>query len=222
VTATSVSAASVNAGSVTATSVSAASVNAGSVTANSVSATTVNAGTVTATRVNAGTVSATSVSASAVTATNVSAVNVVTQNVQATSGTINNLTTTNVTVSSTGSLTVQNGATVNMGDNVVSGVADGVNPTDAVNKRQLDATFSTIQKDIDRTGAIASAQAMAVVNPAGVGEKSFGVGLGNQGGQTAAAIGFAYKHSTTMSIRFGAGVSGSKNNVGAGMSWSFK
>ncbi|OOS25934.1 YadA-like family protein [Moraxella pluranimalium] len=77
------------------------------------------------------TVNATTVNATTVNATNVNATNVTTTDLTATGNTtVNNF-------------TVQNGATVDMGNNVVTNVANGTKATDAVNKGQLDEVAGT-------------------------------------------------------------------------------
>ena len=64
------------------------------------------------------------------------------------SGTLSGTTVNATTLNAFGSLNVSNGATVNLGGNVVHGVAAGVADTDAVNVAQLNAATSGITADV--------------------------------------------------------------------------
>ena len=58
--------------------------------------------------------------------------------------TFNKVTSNEVAISNGGNFTVGSGATINMGNNVVGGVANGVKDTDAVNVAQLKANTTTV------------------------------------------------------------------------------
>ena len=82
-----------------------------------------------------------------VTHNNVTANNIVATNVTAGDVTAENVTANNVT---TKNITVENGGNIDMGGNQVHNVANGTNPTDAVNLSQLNAT-KTVVKDGNQT-----------------------------------------------------------------------
>ncbi|MBV2235244.1 MAG: YadA-like family protein [Sterolibacterium sp.] len=122
----------------------------------------------------------------------------------------------------------------------VHGVADGAAPTDAVNKRQLDALssqvdqfdgrISTLENRVDKMDKRMSAgiaSTMAAVNiPQVDGDKTFalGVGLGSYNSESALAVGASYRMAPDAvlkaSVASGSG-SGSKAafGVGAALSW---
>ncbi|SMB27238.1 exported protein of unknown function [Sterolibacterium denitrificans] len=122
----------------------------------------------------------------------------------------------------------------------VHGVADGVAPTDAVNKRQLDALSDQVGQFDGRIGNLESrvdkmdkrmsagiASTMAAVNiPQVDSDKTFalGVGLGSYNSESALAVGASYRLAPDAvlkaSVASGSG-SGSKASfgVGAAMSW---
>jgi hypothetical protein len=122
----------------------------------------------------------------------------------------------------------------------VHGVADGVAPTDAVNKRQLDALstqvdqfdgrISTLENRVDKMDKRMSAgiaSTMAAVNiPQVDSDKTFalGVGMGSYNSESALAVGASYRVAPDAvlkaSVASGSG-SGSKAafGVGAAMSW---
>ncbi|MGX2987420.1 ESPR-type extended signal peptide-containing protein [Ursidibacter sp. B-7004-1] len=125
----------VNFSEVTATKVDAKDVNTTNVTAAKVDATDVNATNVTAAKVDATNVNATNVNATKVNATDVNTTNVTSTG----EANLADLTATgNTKLGGTDkSFTIENGTAVNMGDNVVKGVAEGSADTDAVNVKQL-------------------------------------------------------------------------------------
>ena len=100
-------------------------------------------------------VSHNNVTANNVTANNVTATNVTAQNVTANNVTANNVTAGNTT---TTNLTVKNGGNIDMGGNQVHNVANGTNPTDAVNLSQLNAT-KTVVKEGNQTKVTATPNA---------------------------------------------------------------
>lgn len=122
----------------------------------------------------------------------------------------------------------------------VHGVADGVAPTDAVNKRQLDALSNQVGQfdgrmtnlenrvdKMDKRMSAGIASTMAAVNiPQVDSDKTFsmGVGLGSYNSESALAVGASYRMAPDAvlkaSVASGSG-SGSKAafGVGAAMSW---
>src|SRR5690606_12104702 len=87
-------------------------------------------------------------------------------------------------------------------ERIVSNVAAGVRPTDAVNLQQMDdrfkaereytdGRFHSMDKRIDRMGAISAAYAGMAINTAGLsGENRVGAGIGQQNGRSALAVGY--------------------------------
>ena len=114
-------------------------------------------------------------------------------------------------------------STFDMGDHRVTGVADGVDPFDAVNKGQLDAINNRLQNQIDdNTSGIASVAAMANIPAPLPGHKySMGVGYGNFQGEQAIAFGGSAMVTDSVNVKMSAGVSGSDVTIGAGagISW---
>ena len=90
-----------------------------------------------------------------VTHNNVTANNIVATNVTAGDVTAENVTANNVT---TKNITVENGGNIDMGGNQVHNVANGTNPTDAVNLSQLNAT-KTVVKEGNQTKVTATPNA---------------------------------------------------------------
>ncbi|MEH6504566.1 MAG: YadA-like family protein, partial [Cycloclasticus sp.] len=120
-----------------------------------------------------------------------------------------------------------NGATfseVGTGDPItVTGVADGVDPFDAVNKGQLDALEGRLQNQIDdNTSGIAAVAAMANIPAPLPGHNySMGVGYGNFQGEQAIAFGGSAIVGDGVNVKMSAGISGSDVTIGAGagISW---
>lgn len=124
---------------------------------------------------------------------------------------------------------------INNGNNVISGVADGVAPTDAVNVRQLNAVaglqgaaLSGLQNQTVENRRMAStgtAIALAASSIPGVVEGksiSMGIGVGGYDGRSAISIGLAARLRANAQVRFNLGTgSGGKTGVGAGGSWSW-
>ena len=120
-------------------------------------------------------------------------------------------------------------------ERVVSNVAPGVRPTDAVNLQQLeqglqdgrdytDARVHELDRRLDRMGAITAAYAGMATNTAGLaGDNRVGAGVGAQNGRTALAVGYQRILGTrkNVSVSLGGAFSGSDQSVsaGAGFSW---
>ena len=85
-----------------------------------------------------------------------------------------------------GNFAIDNGSTVNMGNNVVSGVADPILGTDAVNLRTLNAAINDLDDELSAGIAIAT----ALENPDLTGNERFGVmvNYGNYEGSGAVGI----------------------------------
>ncbi|WP_439287316.1 YadA family autotransporter adhesin, partial [Lonepinella sp. BR2357] len=107
----------------------------------------------------------------------------------------------------------------------ITNVADGVNPTDAVNKRQLDKVSSDLHRT-DRklragiAGAVAVANIPQVTKPGG---SVVGLGVGNYNGQSAVAVGYSRaSESNKVIIKMSAGATTQGDyNVGAGIGYQW-
>ena len=101
----------------------------------------------------------------------------------------------NVNVSQ--SITVAEGAKVDMGGNVIQNVAPGVNGTDAVNVNQVNAAAGNLNNRINRVGHIANAGVAQAIATAGLpqaylpGKSMMAVAGGTYEGETGYAIGFS-------------------------------
>ncbi|WP_303636789.1 YadA family autotransporter adhesin [Stenotrophomonas tuberculopleuritidis] len=120
-------------------------------------------------------------------------------------------------------------------ERIVSNVAAGVRPTDAVNVQQMndrfqaereytDGRFNAVDKRIDRMGAISAAYAGMAINTAGLGgDNRIGAGIGSQNGRSALAVGYQriLGEKKNVSVSLGGAFSGSDQSVsaGAGFSW---
>jgi autotransporter adhesin len=99
----------------------------------------------------------------------------------------------------------------------ITNVAPGTLPSDAVNLGQLDSSVSYLKQKINSTGAIAMAAANIAL-PQGF-TRGIGVGLGNQNGQTALAVGFVDQPGPWAQVKLTAGFGGNGiTSVGAGLS----
>ena len=120
-------------------------------------------------------------------------------------------------------------------ERVVSNVATGTRPTDAVNVQQMEdrftaerdwtnGRFQAVDKRIDRMGAISAAYAGMAINTAGLeGEHRVGAGIGQQNGRSALAVGYqrVLGEKKNISVSLGGAFSGSDKSMsaGAGFSW---
>jgi hypothetical protein len=110
---------------------------------------------------------------------------------------------------------------------VVTGVADGSNPYDAVNMRTFDAGYSKLNRRISDVenksyGGIAAAVALAgIPAPAAGKQYTVGAGWGNYEGENAFALGGRAQVTPEFQLTAGWGYSSEGNafNVGAGYSW---
>jgi len=128
-----------------------------------------------------------------------------------------NVTSGNATV--TNSLSVRQGANVDMGGNRIQNVGNGVNDSDAANMGQL----RQVEKLANQQGAIAAAAVnIPIPHALTPGQTTIGVGLGNSGGQTAAAVGLASRITEDLVLKGSVGVSGSTTAVGIGLGYTFK
>ena len=115
-------------------------------------------------------------------------------------------------------------ATFDMGDHRITGVADGINADDAINKGQLDRAVGGLQKQIDdNTSGIATVAAMANIPAPLPGDNyAIGMGFGSFQGEQALAIGASALVGERVNLKLSAGVSGSDVTVGAGVGMSWK
>lgn len=117
------------------------------------------------------------------------------------------------------------------GDTVVSGIADGVAATDAVNVRQLNAATAGLSDDVadlrsdmgEAEGGIAGVAAMANIPQVEPGKNfAVGAGYGNFKGENAMALGGSARFSENVvakaSVGFG---SNSATTVGGGVAYSW-
>jgi hypothetical protein len=94
----------------------------------------------------------------------------------------------------------------------VTGVADGVNPFDAVNKRQLDAAISEMR------GGVATAIAMThLPTPQNGATSSFGIGLGHFNGESAVAIGGTALLENGVTLKGSVGANTATNDLSIGL-----
>ena len=100
----------------------------------------------------------------------------------------------------------------------VHGVADGIAPFDAVNRRQLDSVETAISSGIASIAALA-----AIPGPVGCKMYSIGLGYGHFGGQNAGAVGLkANLPKSNVSLAVGGGFSENASPAyNAGISLSF-
>ena len=135
----------------------------------------------------------------------------------------------------TGDVTIKEDG-IHAGDKVITGVADGVNPTDAVNMRQLGALDNQVEANttnisllngrvdvldtrVDRVGA--GAAALAGLHPLDYDPENkwdFAAGYGNYKGANALAIGAFYRPDENKMISIGGSFGGGENMVSAGIS----
>lgn len=95
-------------------------------------------------------------------------------------------------------ITIINGPTItkdkiDMAGLRIQGVANGIAPTDAVNKRQLDEVDHRLQKNISRVGALSAALGALNTNVDSNTKTSVLAGLGYYDSQSAVALGIAHK-----------------------------
>jgi len=109
----------------------------------------------------------------------------------------------------------------------ITNVADGVQPTDAVNVRQLNAVQSSLNNRIDQLNSVASqgvASATALSQIPDLNEHqraNIGVGVGHFNGADAIAIGAKFRVGDNTRINIGAGISGGVATVGAGAAYGW-
>ncbi|WP_251423698.1 S-layer homology domain-containing protein [Veillonella agrestimuris] len=120
----------------------------------------------------------------------------------------------NVTITSDG---------INAGNTVISNVADGVNPTDAVNKGQLDAISNgtkQLSNRLDKVGA--GAAALAALHPLDFNPDdkwNFAVGYGNYAGENAMAVGAFYRPNEDTMFSVAGNMGNGENMINAGVSF---
>ena len=135
----------------------------------------------------------------------------------------------------TGDVTIKEDG-IHAGNKVITGVADGVNPTDAVNMRQfgvlenkvetntrnislLNGRVDVLDTRVDRVGA--GAAALAGLHPLDYDPENkwdFAAGYGNYNGANAIAIGAFYRPDENKMISIGGSFGGGENMVSAGIS----
>ena len=135
----------------------------------------------------------------------------------------------------TGDVTIKEEG-IHAGNKVITGVADGVNPTDAVNMRQfgvlenkvetntrnislLNGRVDVLDTRVDRVGA--GAAALAGLHPLDYDPENkwdFAAGYGNYKGANAIAVGAFYRPDENKMISIGGSFGGGENMVSAGFS----
>ena len=146
--------------------------------------------------------------------------------------TINNSGVTIKTVDSDRTITIQD-SNINMGNNVVSGVADGVvapGSTDAINGSQLaqrdqainniGGAVNKLDNRINKVGA--GAAALAALHPQDFDPDDkwdFAFGYGNYNGASAGALGAFYKPNEDTTFSIGGTIGGGENMINAGVSF---
>ena len=135
----------------------------------------------------------------------------------------------------TGDVTIKEDG-IHAGNKVITGVADGVNPTDAVNMRQfgvlenkvetntrnislLNGRVDVLDTRVDRVGA--GAAALAGLHPLDYDPENkwdFAAGYGNYKGANAIAVGAFYRPDENKMISIGGSFGGGENMVSAGFS----
>ena len=135
----------------------------------------------------------------------------------------------------TGDVTIKEDG-IHAGNKVITGVADGVNPTDAVNMRQfgvlenkvetntrnislLNGRVDVLDTRVDRVGA--GAAALAGLHPLDYDSENkwdFAAGYGNYNGANAVAVGAFYRPDENKMISIGGSFGGGENMVSAGIS----
>jgi len=129
---------------------------------------------------------------------------------------------TSLTLNNNGASFSQNGAPVR-----VTGVANGVNPYDAVNKSQLDMSTNGIYSRIGDLqskaySGIASVAAMASIPEPTAGHNyTVGIGYGNFGSQSAVAFGGKANVGDSVRVAANLGYAGSELTVGLGTGFSW-
>ena len=111
---------------------------------------------------------------------------------------------------------------LNNGNQVISGVADGVKPDDAANMRQLSLIGNKIGSLDTRLDAVgAGSAALAGLHPLDFDpddKLDIAVGYGNYKGANAAALGTFYRPNESTMISVGGSFSGGQSMISAGMS----
>jgi hypothetical protein len=140
-------------------------------------------------------------------------------NLVASSITTTSLNATSITAGSlsvTGNTTL--GGTLNMSGNRIINVADGVDPTDAVNVRQLQLNQRESRAGIASVAAIAGIPTLSTTDDA-----VLGVGVGTFKGESSIAVGASKRFSDSTAIKFGVGANSSTGDVtgsfGIGIKW---
>ena len=132
--------------------------------------------------------------------------------------------TVNGTIHANGGLTVAPNQNIDMGGNRITNVAKGVNPTDAVNKSQLDSAINNVNYNINRLdnkidkvdkklrAGIAGATAISFLQqPQGAGKSRVSMGVGGYRNEQAIAVGYG-RNSDNNKVSFKVG--GSVNSRG--------
>jgi autotransporter adhesin len=100
---------------------------------------------------------------------------------------------------------------VDFGQRIVGGVADGELPTDVVNKRQLDSSVSESRRGVASASALAMIPSLNQNDIAGI-----GVAIAGYKGKQAIAVGATANVHSNLVIKIGAGISGNDATYGIG------
>jgi trimeric autotransporter adhesin len=121
--------------------------------------------------------------------------------------------------------------TVSVGDvgseRRIVNVADGINDTDAVNKRQLDDMRSSVSGQINDVArkaysGVAAATALTMIPEVDLGKTmAFGIGTANYKGYQAVAFGSTARIRDNLKVKAGVGVGGGETTMGVGASYQW-
>ncbi|ANH72726.1 hemagglutinin family protein [Ralstonia insidiosa] len=122
-------------------------------------------------------------------------------------------------------------------ERAITNVAEGTNPTDAVNKAQMDRQIAGVQNSVgnlqnqvsqidskvNRVGAMNAAMSTMIASAAGLQtDNRMAIGTGLYRGETALAIGYQRKVGSRATVTIGGSTAGGKEynvGVGAGFGW---
>ena len=135
--------------------------------------------------------------------------------------TSNTITTASLAVTGNASI----GGTLNMNNNRIINVADGVEPTDAVNLRQLQRTQTEVTNlRKESRGGIAGVAALSAIPQIPVGSDGvLGFGVGTYKGESSVALGGSKRVNESTTLKFGISTTSGNGDVvgsfGIGFKW---